>query len=100
MQRYCHPYTAALLNSIPKTSDPSHTRLEAIPGRPPRLIDPPDGCRFAGRCTYVTDKCRTEMPPLVAADDDPEHLFRCWHPLTITSKLAAVATSTNVSVGN
>jgi peptide/nickel transport system ATP-binding protein len=95
-----HPYTAALLNSIPKTSDPSHTRLEAIPGRPPRLIDPPEGCRFAPRCNYATDQCLTEMPPLLAAAGDPEHLFRCWHPLTVTSKSAAVAASTNVSVGN
>jgi peptide/nickel transport system ATP-binding protein len=88
-----HPYTAALLNSIPKTSDPSHTRLEAIPGRPPQLIDPPDGCRFASRCTYVTEQCRTEMPPLMAATGDPEHLFRCWHPLSITSKSAVMAAS-------
>jgi peptide/nickel transport system ATP-binding protein len=95
-----HPYTAALLNSIPKTSDPSHTRLEAIPGRPPRLIDPPDGCRFASRCTYVTDQCRVEMPPLVAAPGDPEHLFRCWHPLTVTTKPAALSTTVKVSAGN
>ncbi len=80
-----HPYTAALLNSIPKTSDPSHTRLEAIPGRPPRLIDPPGGCRFAPRCTYATDECTKEMPPLIAGGD-PNHLYRCWHPLSISAK--------------
>ena len=91
-----HPYTAALLNSIPKTSDPSHTRLEAIPGRPPQLIDPPDGCRFAPRCTYATDQCRTEMPALTAAPDDSTHLFRCWHPLSVTSKPALLA----ANVGN
>jgi peptide/nickel transport system ATP-binding protein len=91
-----HPYTAALLNSIPKTSDPSHTRLEAIPGRPPQLINPPEGCRFAPRCVYATDQCRTEMPPLSADPGDPTHLFRCWHPLTISSKPAAMA----ASVGN
>ncbi len=91
-----HPYTAALLNSIPKTSDPSHTRLEAIPGRPPQLINPPEGCRFAPRCTYATDQCRTDMPPLAADPADPTHLFRCWHPLAISLKPAAMA----ASVGN
>jgi oligopeptide/dipeptide ABC transporter ATP-binding protein len=91
-----HPYTAALLNSIPKTSDPSHTRLEAIPGRPPRLIDPPAGCRFAPRCTYATDECLTEMPPLISGED-PTHQFRCWHPLSISTKPSSLQTA---SVGN
>jgi oligopeptide/dipeptide ABC transporter ATP-binding protein len=74
------PYTEALLRSIPKVSDPSHTRLTAIPGRPPNLIDPPPGCRFAPRCPYVQDRCREEQPPLVAADV-PGHEYRCWFPV-------------------
>ncbi len=44
------PYTEALLHSIPKIAEASHTRLTAIPGRPPDLVDPPKGCRFAARC--------------------------------------------------
>jgi peptide/nickel transport system ATP-binding protein len=92
-----HPYTAALLNSIPKTSDPSHTRLEAIPGRPPQLINPPPGCRFAARCSYASEQCIAEQPPIVADPSDPEHEFRCWHPLTISSKPAAMA---GASTGN
>ena len=61
------PYTEALLRSIPKIAEPSHTRLAAIPGRPPDLVYPPAGCQFADRCAYVQDKCREEQPPLFAA---------------------------------
>ena len=43
------PYTEALLRSIPRIESPSHTRLEAIPGRPPNLLSPPNGCNFAPR---------------------------------------------------
>jgi oligopeptide/dipeptide ABC transporter ATP-binding protein len=74
------PYTEALLASIPNLTNPSHTRLRAIGGRPPDLIDPPTGCRFAARCPYVQDKCRAEAPPLVAAPT-PGHEYRCWFPL-------------------
>jgi peptide/nickel transport system ATP-binding protein len=75
------PYTEALLLSIPKMDDPSHTRLHAIAGRPPDLVNPPQGCRFAPRCPYVRDKCVQEEPPLEEAADDPGHLFRCWFPV-------------------
>ena len=75
------PYTEALLTSIPKLTDASQTRLEAIPGNPP---DPSkraaQGCRFVDRCKYATAKCREETPPL-RATEDPRHLYRCWHPL-------------------
>ena len=73
------PYTEALLRSIPVLNAPSHTRLQAIPGRPPDLINPPSGCRFAPRCPYVQDKCREEAPPLIEAE--PGHSFRCWFPV-------------------
>ena len=63
------PYTEALMASIPKLEDPSHSRLRTIPGRPPDLVNPPQGCRFAPRCAYVRDRCRAEEPPLVPADD-------------------------------
>jgi oligopeptide/dipeptide ABC transporter ATP-binding protein len=73
------PYTEALLGSIPKIADPSHTRLLAIGGRPPDLVAPPTGCNFAPRCPYVQDKCLTEEPPLV--ETTPGHLHRCWFPV-------------------
>jgi oligopeptide/dipeptide ABC transporter ATP-binding protein len=74
------PYTEALLKSIPKLEDASHTRLQIIGGRPPDLINPPMGCRFAPRCPYVQARCHTEQPPLVEAET-PGHLFRCWFPV-------------------
>jgi peptide/nickel transport system ATP-binding protein len=74
------PYTEALLKSIPKLEDPSHTRLQIIGGRPPDLINPPAGCRFAPRCPYAQPKCHTDPPPLVEAET-PGHVFRCWYPV-------------------
>jgi len=76
------PYTEALLNSIPRLTDPSHTRLRAIGGRPPDLIHPPKGCRFSPRCPYAQDKCREEMPPLI--EETPGHQFRCWFPVDVS----------------
>jgi peptide/nickel transport system ATP-binding protein len=74
------PYTEALLKSIPKLEEPSHTRLQIIGGRPPDLVNPPHGCRFAPRCPYAQPKCHAEMPPLVEADT-PGHEYRCWFPV-------------------
>jgi peptide/nickel transport system ATP-binding protein len=75
-----HPYTEALLNSIPKLENPSHTLLEIIAGRPPDLINPPPGCRFAPRCKYAQERCTQEDPPLIESDA-PGHLYRCWFPV-------------------
>jgi peptide/nickel transport system ATP-binding protein len=74
------PYTEALLRSVPRLENPSHTRLAVIGGRPPDLIDPPPGCRFAPRCPYAQAKCHTEPPPFVEADT-PGHWYRCWYPV-------------------
>ena len=72
------PYTESLLKSIPRIEQPSHTRLDAIPGRPPNLLSPPPGCNFAPRCRYVQQRCLTEEPPLEPAGD---HAWRCWYPV-------------------
>jgi oligopeptide/dipeptide ABC transporter ATP-binding protein len=77
------PYTEALLRSIPVLDAPSHTRLQAIPGRPPDLVNPPPACRFADRCTYVRDRCRAEAPPLL--EGEPGHFYRCWYPVGLSS---------------
>ena len=74
------PYTKALLDSSPKVSNPSHTRLTAIPGRPPNLLKLTDGCAFAPRCSFATEKCHSERPELQDADE-PGHRFACWNPL-------------------
>ena len=74
------PYTKSLMRSIPKLDDPSHTRLATIPGRPPDLVHPPQGCRFAPRCAYARDKCRQDEPPLVQADASPITCTRAGIP--------------------
>jgi peptide/nickel transport system ATP-binding protein len=74
-----HPYTQALLASIPQLSQDRTRRLLSIPGIPPDLSQPPAGCRFAARCRLVTDRCRTDEPPLAGPTAD--HTFACWHPV-------------------
>jgi peptide/nickel transport system ATP-binding protein len=77
--RMRHPYTQALLGSIPRLSQDSKKALHAIPGLPPDLASPPAGCRFAPRCRLATDKCHESEPPL--AGETSQHLFSCWHPV-------------------
>jgi oligopeptide/dipeptide ABC transporter ATP-binding protein len=73
-----HPYTWGLLGSITRMDRPRPKRLAAIPGRPPSLIDAPEGCHFRPRCPHEFDKCR-EIPPLEArVPGVPDHKDRCW----------------------
>jgi peptide/nickel transport system ATP-binding protein len=83
-----HPYTQALLASIPTLGQDSAKALHAIPGLPPDLANPPEGCRFAARCTRADDKCRTNEPPLTGADFD--HRFACWHPVSGPLELTVI----------
>jgi peptide/nickel transport system ATP-binding protein len=77
-----HPYTEALLGALPQLEDAGarEGRLTAIPGRPPALVDPPEGCRFAERCPYANDgdTCAVHMPDL--RELRPGHLVRSEHP--------------------
>ena len=84
-----HPYTEALVESIPRIEYASHTRLRAIPGRPPTVIDPPPGCSFAPRCRYAQPKCITETPPLMPSTT-PGHLHACWFPVGTPEGAAAL----------
>ena len=74
-----HPYTEALLASIPQLDQDKTQRLYAIPGLPPDLSRPLQACRFAPRCQYATEVCRTEEPPL--GGDDSGHPYACFHPV-------------------
>src|SRR5579875_2226822 len=74
-----HPYTQGLLGSIPRLDQDTRQPLLTIPGIPPDLTHPPDGCRFAARCPRATEQCRVQEPPL--SGDDPAHRFACWHPV-------------------
>ncbi|MCC6039938.1 MAG: ABC transporter ATP-binding protein [Thermofilum sp.] len=58
-----HPYTEALLRSVPRIG--GSRELRPIPGEPPDMRNPPPGCRFHPRCPLATERCRREEPPLV-----------------------------------
>jgi peptide/nickel transport system ATP-binding protein len=83
-----HPYTQALLASIPQLNQDARKALHAIPGLPPDLAHPPKGCRFAARCSRATDKCREEEPSL--SGKTFEHRFSCWHPVDGPLTLALI----------
>jgi oligopeptide/dipeptide ABC transporter ATP-binding protein len=70
-----HPYTRALLESVPRLGDPRH-HLTAIEGQPPDLAALPPGCAFAPRCPKVEDRCREAAPP--AFDAGGTRSARCW----------------------
>jgi oligopeptide transport system ATP-binding protein len=76
-KRTRHPYTIGLLGSLPRLDEVPGTKLVSIPGLPPDLIDLPQGCPFYARCTYRTDQCLEEMPPLEPADEEG-HVVACW----------------------
>jgi peptide/nickel transport system ATP-binding protein len=72
-----HPYTEALLASIPKLDQDRSQVLYSIPGLPPDLRRPSLACRFAPRCAFATEQCRTQAPQL---EGDRGHAFACFHP--------------------
>jgi peptide/nickel transport system ATP-binding protein/oligopeptide transport system ATP-binding protein len=63
-----HPYTVALLNSLPRLDEARKMRLDPIGGQPPDLIYPPVGCLFHPRCQYKADDCLASTPPLAPVD--------------------------------
>ena len=72
-----HPYTQGLIRSIPRIdlAATHKVRLEAIPGTVPKLIEPAEGCRFAGRCKHVRAACHAATPPLITVA--PGHKVAC-----------------------
>ena len=70
-----HPYTEALLNSVPKLEERT-ARLYSIDGQPPLLWNLPPGCRFAPRCPYSEARCETEYPPSFPVAEG--HTADCW----------------------
>jgi peptide/nickel transport system ATP-binding protein len=70
-----HPYTIGLIRAFPNI-EAKRTTLISIPGSPPDLIHPPEGCRFQPRCRFATPKCK-EMPELETVE--AEHNSRCWY---------------------
>jgi peptide/nickel transport system ATP-binding protein len=74
-----HPYTEALFEALPEKAAQTSDRLYSIPGMPPDLSNPPDGCRFAVRCRYAQDRCRGSEPGLET--DRHDHAYRCYFPV-------------------
>jgi len=74
-----HPYTAALLETMPRVdqsySEKSKKRLTVIPGRIPNLITPPSGCRFHPRCSEADESCSRIMPEPIKIKDG--HTVSC-----------------------
>jgi len=70
-----HPYTRALIASVPAMSGPAG-RLSTIEGQPPSLMDLPVGCRFAARCAHAEPRCRDAYPGTFRVGDD--HTADCW----------------------
>ncbi len=71
-----HPYTLALLNSVPRLDANERVRLDAIEGLPPDLVNLPEGCSFAPRCKFVYEQCLDETPTLVESKQG--HTTACW----------------------
>jgi oligopeptide transport system ATP-binding protein len=73
-----HPYTLALLSSLPRVDRTSDERLATIPGFPPDLLGLPPGCPFMPRCAHAVERCRQENPGLTPALDKMGHQIACW----------------------
>jgi peptide/nickel transport system ATP-binding protein/oligopeptide transport system ATP-binding protein len=67
-----HPYTRALLDSIPRLQPEAHEEIVAPEGEPPSLARLPSGCRFRSRCPFATEKCALEEPPLIDVTSSPD----------------------------
>lgn len=91
-----HPYTSALLRSVPRL-DATRTRLPVIEGQPPVIVGKLEGCPFAPRCSRRIERCGREFPDSVLADSDggatedatSRHELACWNPVESVSREAA-----------
>jgi oligopeptide/dipeptide ABC transporter ATP-binding protein len=84
-----HPYTRALIASVPDMETDRSVQLATIPGRPPALHNLPPGCTFASRCPMATGQCTEQTPPLIPLAGG--HLTACWHPQSDTAAVGVPA---------
>jgi len=80
-----HPYTWALLQSVPRLDTKNKGKLYSLKGTPPDLIKPPIGCPFAARCEYCMQICREEMPEVTVISENHEVL--CWLKHSMAPKI-------------
>src|ERR1035437_5894045 len=91
-----HPYTQALLASMPSMENTGKHELSSIAGMPPNLQKQIVGCRFAPRCSFATDQCRQQEPPLEGTGD---HHFACFHPTSGPQPVQVYAAGTATQDG-
>lgn len=72
-----HPYTLALLQSVPRMDQPRGQKLKPVDGQPPDLTKLDDGCSFRPRCRFATEECAGSKPPLV--ETSPGHISACFN---------------------
>jgi oligopeptide/dipeptide ABC transporter ATP-binding protein len=84
IRRPAHPYTAALLASVPTMDSDRERPLVSIPGRAVGPFDQSPGCPFAARCPAATDRCDTELPRLTTLKRG--HRVACWHPNSVAPR--------------
>jgi oligopeptide/dipeptide ABC transporter ATP-binding protein len=82
--RAAHPYTRALMAAVPDMDTDRERPLATIPGRPPRVDEVAQGCPFAPRCAFATERCSAERPPL--ADHAGGVRVACWHPQHVVAE--------------
>jgi len=76
--RSAHPYTLGLKSAMPSNTGRGDKRLQPIPGSPPDLFSPPQGCGYAARCPQAMQICKRKLPVLTEDPGDSGHLSRCW----------------------
>ena len=86
-----HPYTRGLMRAVPRLdieaeAEGRRARLQEIPGLVPVLTQPIPGCAFAPRCSFATDRCHAERPPLV--EGRPGHVAACWETARVLESAA------------
>jgi oligopeptide/dipeptide ABC transporter ATP-binding protein len=81
-----HPYTLALLRSVPRMDRPRQVRLDPVQGQPPDLTRLDGGCSFRPRCGFAVARCAAERPPLVA-HGLPGHVAACWEAEAVSGSL-------------
>ena len=84
-----HPYTLALLNSIPRMDQPRKAKLDPVEGQPPDLTQLDDGCSFRFRCRFATDGCATAFPDLEEVADG--HFAACFEKDKLTESMKVMS---------
>jgi oligopeptide transport system ATP-binding protein len=79
-----HPYTLGLLASVPRLDDVGVNELQTIPGAPPDMLNPPQGCPFQPRCPFVIEKCQTYPPDITVGR---QHTAACWVDVTAPAEI-------------